>query len=401
MKNMHKLWKRFGTLLAAMLMVVLLLQSPVCAALASETPTNEMDGSKSERIKIGWITPDSATANNGVVTPANIKNDSSFLFLATTGGDDLEMKYQFEVEFSGQFDYAPGDIKITIPAQVWHTRTYDADGKGIVNEQELMGSIRLPVPQAPKATADFNWQKVGDSYVLTNTKTIGATSSATFQVTICALAPEEVVDMSICDPISVKCEVITNQGNTIELTSPEITAQVDTISKITGSEKGGQLYFKQIPADLPAAIAANLPAGTAKDDYYYVRWYTYFFHQANQPFSVKLEDIADTVFEYVLDENGNYVEDAAGNRQMTKLDVDTIFLGCSTHNGHHGGWSDRLYRRYRNQQLYRKQHPALPGCRRCVDRLPQGPVPAPARDVGGGPLFLVPQHRPLDPYRDR
>ena len=157
MKNMHKLWKRFGVLLTAMLMVVLLLQSPVCAALASETPTNEMDGSKIERIKIEWITPDSTVANNGVATPNDIKNDSSFLFLATAGGDDLEMKYQFEVEFSGQFDYAPGDIKITIPAQVWHTRTYDADG----NKLRTMGDgLRDKTPNAVALLATVNDGKI-------------------------------------------------------------------------------------------------------------------------------------------------------------------------------------------------------------------------------------------------
>jgi len=60
---------RIGTL-ALVLLLALLMQSLFgVAALASETPTNEMDGSKIERIKIEWVTPDSAAANPAA-TPA-------------------------------------------------------------------------------------------------------------------------------------------------------------------------------------------------------------------------------------------------------------------------------------------------------------------------------------------
>ncbi len=327
--NKHKSWKRIALLLAVLLAVTCM----QATAFASSVPTNERDGSKIEEIDLFWVTPDSSKANNGVSTPNDILTDNTFLFLATAGEADVEMKYQFEIAFSGQYDYAPGDIRIILPAQVWHTRAYDEDGKGVVDPDQLMGYVRLPVPEAPKETADFNYQKIGDNYVLTNTKTISATSRATFQVSICGLAPEDIVDMSISDPITVRCEVTTNQGNTIELTSDEITAQVDTIAKITGTEKGGQLYYKNVASTLPAVMAANLPEGTTADDYYIVSWYTYIFHEANQPFSLQLDDTCGTVFEYVLDDEGNYVLDDEGKRMMTQLDVETIFLGSTSHPG--------------------------------------------------------------------
>ena len=142
--------------------------------------------------------------------------EDEYLFLSTAGDALLEMKYQFEVAFSGLHDYAPGEIQITIPAQVWHARQWVDDGNGgkhgVVDPETLIASLRVPVPEAPKTTADFNYQRIGDNYVFTNTKTIASTSRATFQVTVCNLAPEDIVDMSLSDEIRVLCEVTTKQG---------------------------------------------------------------------------------------------------------------------------------------------------------------------------------------------
>ncbi len=335
MRNPTNRRTKIAVLLTALLTFLLLAQGVFAApALAA---TNERDGSKIESIHIFWVTPDSAAANNGTATPQEILDDDTFLFLASESEAELEMKYQFEVAFSGQYDYAPGEIRITIPERVWHSRAYADDGNGgaygVEDPDSLIGYIRMPIPEYPATSNDFAYVKMVDQYVITNTRTIGATSRATFQVSLCGLAPEDLVDMSLSDEITVNCQVLTNQGNIIELTSEPIRAQVDTVAKVIGAEKAGKIFFKNTAAQLPAAMAANLPAGANADDYYYVRWNTHFYHRANQPFSMQLEDVPDTVFEYVLDENGDYVLDADGNRLMDPMDVEPILLGVSSHSG--------------------------------------------------------------------
>ena len=284
---------------------------------------NEMDGSKIEGIDIHWITPDSETANNGTATPQDILDSDQDLFLATTSTAELQMKYQVEVSFSGQYDYAPGDIQITIPAQVWHARlyAYTAGNKnGIISPSQYVGGMDLSVPMAPSTKADFNWQLIDGNYVLTNTKTIGATSKAMFQFTITNLKPMDIVDMSKCDPITVHCEVVTNQGNVIELTSQPIEAQIDTLAVINATKKEGELY-ESVPNSMPAFLLSNLPAEDQNpENYIYVRWYTQKRHTANQPFKLDLEDTLSDA--YVLDEDGN--------KQFV---TEGIFLGAETLTG--------------------------------------------------------------------
>ena len=326
-RNMNK--KIWGLLLAVMLTVqpllpALPLQSAAqpAVALAESLPSGqeevfEMDGSKIEGIDIHWITPDSPKGNNGAAVPEDILSSNQKLFLATKEIADLQMKFQVEVSFSGQFDYAPGDIIITIPAKVWHGRKYENDA-GVVDKTTYVGGMDLSVPMAPSMAADFSWQLIDGNYVLTNTKTIGATSKAMFQFTITGLSPEKIVDMSECDPITAHCEVVTNRKNVIQRTSKPITAQIDTYAEIIASYKDGEFY-ESAPSELPRSLLANLPAGTSPDDYYYIRWYTNKRHKTNQPFSLKLEDRLGDAYKIV---NGEEVFVSEG-----------IMLGSSSHAG--------------------------------------------------------------------
>ncbi|MBP3541738.1 MAG: BspA family leucine-rich repeat surface protein [Clostridia bacterium] len=300
---------------------------------ASDTPaassgTNDLDGSKIEGIKVVWITPDSQTNNNGQAVSQEELDDYSHLYLATTSASPLSMIYKIEVEFSGQYDYAPGDITITIPAQVWHSRQFTPTGAegetvGVTDPNKLIGSLELPLPAAPSKKADFNWQIIGDNYVLTNTRTIGATSSVSIEVAITDIKPMNVVDMSRSDPITAHCEVLTNQGNTIELTSLPIDAQIDTRAKITSAYKGGDVY-ETAPAELSKELLANLPAGTDPEDYVYVRWYTYHSHVNNQPFSLDIQDVLSDAYEYVVGSDG---------KKTPSFVTEGIFLGSTNYQG--------------------------------------------------------------------
>ncbi|MBQ4640296.1 MAG: BspA family leucine-rich repeat surface protein, partial [Clostridia bacterium] len=321
--------KRLWFVLIAMLLVCSGAFGAMAESSAVPGGTNDLDGSKIEGIKVVWVTQDSQSTAEGAKTPQAELDNKEHLYLSTVGDGEMEMVYRIEAEFSGQYDYAPGDITITIPAQVWYGRQYEETGTdgetvGVVDPSRLLGTLELPVPAAPSKRADFNWQIIDGNYVLTNTRTIGATSSVSIEVGICGIRPVDVVDMSETAPITAHVEVVTNQGNTIELTSTPITAQLDTLVKITSAYKDGEV-FEDYPG-LDEKLLSNLPEGADPQDYIYVRWYTYHSHHNNQPYSLDIEDVLSDAYEKVAGENGEaekkYVPNGEG-----------IFLGSTNYNG--------------------------------------------------------------------
>ena len=321
---------RLSVLLTIFLLTAMLVLTGMASSMADEE-VFEQDGSKIEGIDLFWLTPDSTVDNEGKAIPEAERTDGGsqrhdHLYLATKTDAELSMTYQFEVSFSGQYDYAPGDIQITIPAQVWHARDISDKAAGKIHPTKMIGTMELSVPAAPSTKGDFNWQLINGNYVLTNTKTIGATSKAMFQMSINGLVPHNIVDMSECDPITVHVDVVTNQGNVISRTSDPITAQIDTIAKITAAKKAtnNELY-EEVPDSLPAKLLNNLPEGTTADDYIYVRWYSYVYHTANQPFSLDIEDTIGDAFRQIKDENGNVTDE--------EFVTEGILLGFTNYDG--------------------------------------------------------------------
>jgi len=331
--------KRLWLLVAVMLVVLGMVtwagasSLPGAGVIVPDRPTgsgtNDLDGSKIEGVQVVWVTQDSAGTAEGGATPQAELDDTTHLYLSSVSNGEMRMVYKIEAEFSGQYDYAPGDITITIPAQVWHGRKYVADETrpgetvGVVDESRLLGTLELPVPAAPSKKADFNWQIIDGHYVLTNTRTIGATSSVSIEVAICGLRPADVVDMSETEPITAHVEVVTNRGNTIELTSTPITAQLDTQARITGAYKDGEV-FEDYPGNLSDALLANLPEGTKPEDYLYVRWYTYHSHNNNQPYSLDIADTLSDAYELVKNAEGEAEE---------QFVTEGIFLGSTNYQG--------------------------------------------------------------------
>ena len=108
---------------------------------AGQPKDSAADGTQINDLDIHWETPSSVTNTEGAaVTPQNGR-----LFLATDSNAELSMAFQVEVSFSGQYDYKPGDIRITIPAQVWHARELTEESNGVmvgsVDEDKLIGSM--------------------------------------------------------------------------------------------------------------------------------------------------------------------------------------------------------------------------------------------------------------------
>jgi len=300
------------------------------AAAESAVPysgTNNLDGSKIEGISVTWVTQDSTVTADGDPVSQEELADRPHLFVSTTSNKELSLVYKLEVELSGQYDYAPGDIIITLPAQVWHGRKYEETGEpgitaGVVDESVLLGGMELPVPEAPSTKADFNWQIIDNQYVLTNTRTIGATSSLSFEIAVNGVTPIELVDMSESEPISAHCEVVTKKGNTIELNSTPIVAQVDTQASITSAFKEGTMYQDR-PGSLPDELLAKLPTPNT-DDYIFIRWDTFQSHNNNQPYSLAVEDSLASVYQMIPNAYGDY------DKQFI---VSGTFLGCSNAEG--------------------------------------------------------------------
>ena len=243
---------------------------------SSEDHGNEADGSKIESIHIHWITPDS---------PDDSVADN--LYLRTSDTSELRMRYQIDVSFSGEFDYEPGNIRVNIPKAIWHKRANNSETGA--TQTALYGGLSLSVPDASSNKTDWHYEINSDgSYSIVNTNTIAATSKAMFQFTITEIYPQYIVDESVSDDLMARVEVVTAEGNTIYLDSNVLTAQIDTEEKLTSGSKGGTLY--EFADDVPAALLANLPAGTKSSDYLYVKWYVYPYFYGNQYFSLSASD---------------------------------------------------------------------------------------------------------------
>ena len=277
---------------------------------SSEGHGNEADGSKIESIHIHWITPDN---------PDDSVADN--LYLRTTDRDELRMRYQIDVSFSGQFDYEPGNIRINIPKGIWHKR---ANGSTTGETgSAVYGGMSFSVPDASSDKTDWHYEVNADgSYSIVNTHTIPSTSKAMFQFTITEIYPQYIVDEKLSDNLAARVEVVTNEGNTIHLDSNVLTAQIDTEEKLRGGSKGGTLY--EFPEDVPAPMLANLPAGANSKDYIYVKWYVYPNFDGNQYFSLSGSDAGSLEG---VDDTAAYV----GVYQET-IDPDT---------GKHSGWEHR------------------------------------------------------------
>ena len=206
---MKKMLKRMKPI-SVLMLVMLFMLSVICGAAAEggagQSGTNELDGSKIEGIYLEWVTEDSTLTAEGDPVPDSEFADKDHLYLSTTNNGEITMVYRIEAQFSGQYDYAPGDVTISIPAQVWPARAY-IDGVGGVDSGSLQGTLEMPVPEAPSTKADFNWQLVDDQYVLTNTGTLSAASSVSIEVAIRGLNPIDIVDMSTCNDITAYCEL--------------------------------------------------------------------------------------------------------------------------------------------------------------------------------------------------
>ena len=237
---------------------------PVKADESEEDLPRSMDDSNIENITVKWITED--TVDNG---------DDALLYVKPNGSEEQSVRLQINYALSGEHDYEAGDITITIPASIFKKRT-----------GEYTGATIIPFPEAPSKKNDFNWNLVGDNYVLTNTKHMSAATKGYIQIAFDELTPYELVDMAQSEPFEAYIQVVTHLGNTIALRSNKITAQFDTEAEIQSLNKKAYQAVSIIPASqIPEAQRID-----GVEQYVKVDWYLWGNIKANTEYKLEARD---------------------------------------------------------------------------------------------------------------
>lgn len=196
------------------------------------------------------------------------------LELNPTTNSSLSVSFRLYYSLSGITNYEAGQIQIRIPASLFETR----DGKSI-------GSITFSVPQDPESGALFNYKKVGDEYILTNTKTILAGAAGYFDFQVFGITPSEIKSGSEQGPIQAQMTVSNSAGEELVKTSNSLTSVINTQEKLVSAKKQGTVY-----EEFPTNWKVTLPEDFDTSQYIYVDWYTYCYISGNQYFSISVED---------------------------------------------------------------------------------------------------------------
>ncbi|MBQ1407187.1 MAG: hypothetical protein IIY88_03535, partial [Eubacterium sp.] len=236
------------------------------AAKADPDYPSSGDGSKVESITAKWITTDSV--DNG---------DDALLYVRPGNDNAQEVRLQINYALSGEHNYDPGDITITVPASMFKDRS----GRSL-------GEIIIPFPEDPIRTDDFNWKLIGDNYVLTNTKKMSAATKGYIQFAFTGLTPHLIQDMQVSDEFSAYIQVLTHKDNTIASRSNPLTAQFDTEARLNGVSK--KVYGA--PKVVKASAIPESQRIEGVDEYIKVDWYVWGNTSSNTMYTI---DQVDTI----------------------------------------------------------------------------------------------------------
>lgn len=131
------------------------------------------DGTSIDSMSVSWITED---------TKGYEDNDPKKLTLVPSANEKFDVRMRVSFQLSGQNNYEPGTIRLTIPKTLIKTR----DGK-------TMGTFTLSVPEAPSDRAAFAYYEQDDSYVLVNMTKLAASTSALFEFSQRDVVPSQVM----------------------------------------------------------------------------------------------------------------------------------------------------------------------------------------------------------------
>ena len=243
-----------------------------------------LDGTTIEKITAKWLDTSEKTL---------VKQPS------TNTGLTFGARVDFSV--SGQYQCEPGDVRITIPLNIFKDRFGKDEGR-----------IDISVPEDPAKGAVLTYKRVDDKIVISNAQTIPAAYQGYFEVYWDDVVPAEVVSGALSAEFGAVIEVTTHEGNEISKTSNLIDAKIITDEKISSATKRSSGVVTSKPSGF------TMPAGLNPDDYYYVDWYSYAYISGNQYFTVDVEDTP--AFNEIIDPNR---PDTPDNRYADGIIVGT------------------------------------------------------------------------------
>ena len=260
------------------LLSIFLTLTAVFTAAAQSTYPQEADGSRIENISAKWLTRD--TIDNG---------NAALLYLKPPADSEQSMRLQISYALSGEMDYNPGDVTITIPAAIFHGR-----------DENFLGVLTIPFGKEPSTTGDFNWKKVGDNYILTNTKRMSAATKGYIEFQISKITPHLIQDSAISDEFTASIEVVTHQGNIIGLTSNPLTVQIDTEARLSNVTKSNGT-----PQKVPASEIPQAQRISGEDYYVLVNWTVYGYINSNTLYNVTVADTITNAYNgFIIDPDG-------------------------------------------------------------------------------------------------
>ena len=213
------------------------------------------------------------------------------------------MKFQIDYALSGKDRIPAGDIEIIIPAYIWKTR--DGREAGLLN----------------LSTKGFEWKRVGNNIVITNSKPLPAATSGFIQgawfmqspnldaepSTFTSTYAHEIRDVDTVDkslPYAYGSDVLFAVMNVktpannevVSLESNHINATINTKVAIKSTSKTNYdqttrtyfFYDGATGAGIPVQLLNQLEGNTS--DYYFVKWYVDASAAGNQAFTLTMEE---------------------------------------------------------------------------------------------------------------
>ena len=238
-------------------------------AFSKDGDNPEGDGAKIEKIDVKWLCSSSQLSDaDGQKDKVCTQNPY------TNNGLTFGARVDFSI--SGQYELKPGDVEITLPLNIFKDRFGKDEGvlDVSISEDQEQGTV-------------FTYKRVDDKIIATNVQTIPAAYQGYFEVYWDKIIPAEVVSGAHSADFGAVITLVTNEGNTLKMTSNTIYGVINTSEQVTMAKKRGNLY-----RSWPGWSKNNLtlPDGFNKDDYYYVDWYSYAYIIGNQYFDISLKD---------------------------------------------------------------------------------------------------------------
>ena len=278
------------------------------------------DGTNIEGISAQWVSTD--TTEDG--DPLN-------LYVKPVGDNRQSVMLQVDYHLSGQYDYAPGTIKITVPAYIFTKR---GTGEG---QPPNYGTMIIPYPEDNNNTDDFKWNLKGDHYELINVNTLSAATKGFIRFSIAGMLPHDLIDMQTSAPFSADIYVETfANSKVLGLRSNSLTAVFDTDVNLTAVEKKQAGNVQIVPKSvIPADQRVLKEDGTEEEYYVLVNWYMTASTTSNTYYSLTYTDELvknrnNTTYNgFIVKSYNNAVSDGANGK-------DTVSTNAGTSAAFHG-----------------------------------------------------------------